>query len=189
MIWNTLLMMNALTNAVMNAKTNSPVPNTLTNWLTSSAVSWATSSPVTTSVCGGRISSIDCWTAATSAPSATEMSIASTFPSAPKCTSAVSRSSATSCAPPKLSALPSPTVPVIVPWNVPTSVRYETVSPTAKPSVSAVALSMASSSGPLGARPSLTVTPWRPSSPSHDTPKVGPPGGVMASPLASSSWA
>ena len=57
-IWNTLLMMNALTNAVMKAKTSRPVPNTPTNWLTSSAVSWATCSPVTTSVCGGRMSSI-----------------------------------------------------------------------------------------------------------------------------------
>ena len=176
-IWNTLLMMNALTNAVMKAKTSNPVPKTLTNWLTSSAVSWATCSPVTTSVCGGRMPAIACCTSETSASSATAMSIASTLPSAPKCTSAVSRSSATSCAPPKLSALPSPTVPTIVPSNVPTSVRYDTVSPSSKFSLSAVALSIASSSGPLGARPALIVTPWMLSSPCHDTPNVGPPGG------------
>ena len=66
------------------------------------------------------------WTAATSTPSTTAMSIASTLPSAPKFTSAVSRSSATNWAPPKLSALPRPTVAVITPSNVPTSVRYET---------------------------------------------------------------
>jgi hypothetical protein len=33
-IWKTLLMMKALTNAVMNAKMSRPVPNTSTNWLT-----------------------------------------------------------------------------------------------------------------------------------------------------------
>ena len=38
---------------------------------------------------------------------------------------AVSRSSAVIWAPPKLSPLPRPTVAVIVPANVPTSVRYE----------------------------------------------------------------
>ncbi len=117
------------------------------------------------------------------------MSIASTLPSVPKRTSAVSRSSAVSCAPPKLSALPRPTVAVMVPWNVPTSVRYDTVSPSSNPSASAVALSIATSSGPTGARPSLTVTPWSPLSPSQDTPNVGPPGGAIASPSASTSCA
>ncbi len=183
-IWNTLLMMNALTNAVMNANTRSPVPKMPTNSLTASAVSWADSSPVITSVCGGSTSAIARWTVGTSAPSTNWMSIASTLPSAPKLTSAVSRSSAVSWAPPKLSPVPRPTVAVIVPWNVPTSVRYETVSPIAKPSASAVALSMATSSGPFGGRPSLMVTPWSPSSPSHDTPNVGPPAGGNGLPVA-----
>ncbi len=128
-------------------------------------------------------------TSATSAPSTTAMSIASTLPSAPKRSSAVSRSRAMSCAPPKLSALPSPNVPTIVPSNVPRSVRYDTVSPSSKFSLSAVPLSMASSSGPLGGRPDLTVTPWMPSSPCHDTPNVGPPAGVITSPSGPTSWA
>src|SRR6056297_2012312 len=182
-------MMNALTNAVMNAKINRPVPNTSTNWLTSSAVSWATCSPVTTSVRSGRISAISRWTRSMSAPSATWMSIASTLPSAPKCSRAVSRSRATSWAPPKLPPLPRPMVAVMVPSNRPTSVMYDTVSPISKPSASAVALSMASSSGPVGGSPALIVTPWMPSSPSHDTPIVGPPAGVITSPSASTSWA
>ena len=58
LIWKTLLMMNALTNAVMKANTSSPVPKIPTNSLTASAVSWADCSPVITSVLGGRTSAI-----------------------------------------------------------------------------------------------------------------------------------
>ena len=52
----TLLMMNALTNAVTNAKPSRPLPKIPMNWLTPSDASSATCSPVITSVRSGRCS-------------------------------------------------------------------------------------------------------------------------------------
>ena len=109
-IWKMLLMMNAATNAVMNAKIKRPVPNTSTNELTPSALSSATCSPVTTSVRSGSTSSMAACTAAGSASSVTLRSMASTRPAVVNRSSAVSRSMATTEAPPKLSASPSPKV-------------------------------------------------------------------------------
>ena len=67
---NTLLMMNALTNVVMKANASRPLPKIEMNELMSSAASSATCWPVTTSVRGGRMSSIAALTVAGSAPSA-----------------------------------------------------------------------------------------------------------------------
>ena len=66
MIWKTLLMRKALTNAVMKAKISKPVPKALMNTPTSASPSAISTSRVTTSVPGGSISSIRLCTVATS---------------------------------------------------------------------------------------------------------------------------
>ena len=64
------------------------------------------------------------------------------------------------------------------------------VSPTAKSSRSAVALSMATSLTPLGGRPSpLICSPDSDSSPDQATPSVGAPCVEIGSPSWSMSWA
>ncbi len=127
---NTLLMMNALTKVVMKANASRPLPKIEMNELMSSAASSATCWPVTTSVRGGRMSSIAAVTVAGSAPSASLMSIASYVSPAPSTCRAVSGSNIASVAPPKPSALPRPTSPTIVNDSVPESNTMSMSSPT-----------------------------------------------------------
>ena len=71
-------MRNALTKAVTKAKPSRPLPNAEMNVSTSSLFSSISTSRVMTSVPSGRISSIRPCTVATSAPSSTATSMAST---------------------------------------------------------------------------------------------------------------
>ena len=189
-IWNTLLMRKALTKAVTKANPRRMlrnVPMIVSSCdLLSSINSWR----VITSVPDGSIASMRVCTSAGSAPSATETSTPSNWSIAPVTRCAVATSQAASVAPAKPSLSPRPTRAVIVNGNVPVSVITWIVSPTAKSSRSAVALSMATSLAPDGGRPSpLICSPDSESSPVHATPSVGAPCVAIVSPSWLISWA
>ena len=75
-------------------------------------------------------------------------------------------------------------------WCEPVSVRTVTWSPTSKSSRSAVALSTATWSGPLGGWPSPLISmPDSEASPVQAVPNVGAPPVLTASPSASTNWA
>ena len=190
MIWNTLLIRKALTKAVTKANPRSTlrnVPMIVSSCdLLSSISSWR----VITSVPGGSIASIRACTSAGSAPSSTAMSTASNWSGAPRNCCAVGMSQAASVAPAKPSLSPRPTRAVISNGLVPVSVMTWIVSPTAKSSRSAVALSMATSPAPLGGRPSpLICSPDSDESPDQATPSVGAPWVAIGSPSGSMSCA
>ena len=181
-IWKTLLMRKALTNAVTKANPSRPLPKALMIWSSPALLSSMIFSRSTTSVRSGRTCCSAVATVAGSVPSATWMSMPSNWSIAPVTCWAVAMSHAASVAPAKPSLSPSPTSAVTVNGYVPVSVMTWIWSPTAMSSRSAVALSMATWSMPDGGVPSLICSPDSSSSPVQPTPSVGAPCVVTTSP-------
>ena len=188
MIENVLKMMNVPTNSAIPAKTSSAVrmkPSPSLTWL---AASSAACVAVTASTPCGRTDCTRVRRTEAETPSSATTSMVSNWPSAPSTRCAVAVSNATSVAPPRLSALPNPSRPVIVncsggPWN-----RIVMRSPTWRSALLAVETSTPTSPACCGGFPSRSDSGFSGAS-IQFSPNVGAPPVVTGSPFLSTTWA
>ncbi|GIV00261.1 MAG: hypothetical protein KatS3mg014_1876 [Actinomycetota bacterium] len=180
-----LAITNEPTKREIPAKTRSAVRKNPSASLNASAFSSATEALVTASSPFGNTAWIRSRSSSAGTPSAASTLMASYTPTLSKRSCAVRRSKKASVAPARLSASPKPAIPTISnspggPVN-----RIRTRSPSSRSWARAVAASIATSSGPSGARPCRRVTTVEAGS--HDRPIVGGPIPPITWPLAGST--
>ena len=184
-------MMNEPTNRAMRANANRKVlkkPRASRVWVCCSEVS---SVPVMACTVSGRAASRRRTSSSSLTPSSATTETVDSRPSRPRTRWAVARSNTARVAPSGLSTWPKRVMPTTVNGSEPDAESTVTWSPRANPSPSAVALSITTSPGPAGGRPSARFRGLTSGSSIQLNPRVGAPwfGLPIALPSLPTNWA